>query len=104
MVCMSCRRRVCSEYFNRFLAVRIVSRVLSIQKFFNNGWVRLMFGLATLFSKCGRLAFGGLRTRLVNCSNAFVPKTFVFGLRKLNGVCVKKGVVLVPPGAEEPYV
>src|ERR1017187_8756264 len=36
---MTCRRKPCSEYFNRFLATRIVSRVLSIQKFLNSGWV-----------------------------------------------------------------
>jgi hypothetical protein len=38
---MSCRRNPCSEYFNRFLATRMFSRVVSIQKFFNNGCVRV---------------------------------------------------------------
>ena len=36
---MSCRRNPCSEYFSRFLATRMFRRVLSIQKFFNSGWV-----------------------------------------------------------------
>src|SRR5580692_8581565 len=41
MLVMTCPRTPCSENFNLFFATRIVSRVVSIQKFFSNGCVRL---------------------------------------------------------------